>query len=294
MHSYWDNFFVRKGLKDAASAAAILGKQKEAREYDSLANAFRVDLYNSIILTMKNHNINYVPGCVEKGDFDATSTSIALFPNGEMKFVPQPAYKSTFDKYFDWFVQRAENKISWDAYTPYEIRNVGTFVYLGQKERAHYILEYFLHDQRPQGWNHWAEVVANGYRTQRFIGDMPHTWVGSDYINAIRAMFVYEIDDEHSIVLGAGLKDEWVKEGLSVNNLPTHYGMLSYSISRLKSGTVQLKVSGTIDANKNPILIPISLISTPLKKVMVNNAEVQPNNGYIVVDKLPTTIEMIY
>lgn len=294
MHSYWDNFFVRKGLKDAASAAAILGKQKEAREYDSLANAFRVDLYTSIILTMKNHNITYVPGCVEKGDFDATSTSIALFPNGEMKFVPQPAYKSTFDKYFDWFVQRAENKISWDAYTPYEIRNVGTFVYLGQKERAHYILEYFLHDQRPQGWNHWAEVVANGYRTQRFIGDMPHTWVGSDYINAIRAMFVYEIDDEHSIVLGAGLKDEWVKEGLSVNNLPTHYGMLSYSISRLKSGTVQLKVSGTIDANKNPILIPISLISTPLKKVMVNTAEVQPNNGYIVVDKLPTTIEMIY
>jgi hypothetical protein len=294
MHSYWDDFFVRKGLKDAAAAALILGKIKEAHEYDSLANAFCIDLYNSIALAMKNKNINYIPGCVEKGDFDATSTSIALFPNGEMKFVPQSAFNNTFDKYFDWFVQRAKNKLTWDAYTPYEIRNVGTFVYLGQKERAHYALEYFMRNQRPQGWNHWAEVVANGYRTQRFIGDMPHTWVGSDYINAIRAMFVYEIDDDHSVVLGAGLKDEWVHEGLSVNNLPTHYGILSYSISRLKSGAVQLKVSGTIDAKKNPILIPISLVSTPLKKAVVGGVEIQPKNGYMVVDSIPLTIELEY
>lgn len=317
MHSYWDNFFVRKGLKDAAAAAEILGKKKEAYEYDSLANAFRVDLYNSITLAMKNRNINYIPGCVEKGDFDATSTSIALFPNGEMNFVPQPAYNNTFDKYFDWFIQRvctpecsstkdsiellgvsarrrAENKISWDAYTPYEIRNVGTFVYLGQKERAHSVMEWFLHDQRPQGWNHWAEVVANGYRTQRFIGDMPHTWVGSDYINAIRAMFVYEIDDEHSIVLGAGLKDEWVNEGLSVKNIPTHYGMLSYDISSQPNGIKQIHVTGTIDAKKNPIFIPVSLNSTPLKRAVINDIDVQPINGYIVVKNLPAKIEMVY
>ncbi len=294
MHSYWDNFFVLKGLKDAASAAAVLGKQKEAHYYDSLAKAFRVDLYNSINLAMKNKNINYIPGCVEKGDFDATSTSIALFPNGEMKFVPQPAFNNTFDKYFDWFMQRAKNEIAWDAYTPYEIRNIGTYIYLGQKERAHTLLEWFVRDQRPQGWNHWAEVVANGYRIQRFIGDMPHTWVGSDYINAIRAMFVYEIDDNHSIVLGAGLKDDWVKEGLSVKNLPTHYGMLTYDISLLPQEIIQLHISGTIDTKKNPILIPVSLLLIPLKRTYINNVEVQSKNGYVVVDTLPAKIEMVY
>ena len=151
MHSYWDDFFALKGFKDIAEAAAVLGKQQEAIQYDSIAKAFRVDLYRSINLVMKNKKINYVPGCAEKGDFDATSTSIALFPNGEMNYVPQPAYNNTFDKYYDWFVQRAEGKISWEAYTPYEIRNVGTFVYLGQKERAHNVLEYFMRDQRPQG-----------------------------------------------------------------------------------------------------------------------------------------------
>nr|MBP6673086.1 hypothetical protein [Bacteroidota bacterium] len=294
MHSYWDNFFVLKGFKDAAAIAAVLGKKKEAHEYDSLALAFRTDLYNSITLAMKNRKINYIPGCVEKGDFDATSTSIALFPNGEMNFVPQPAFNNTFDKYFDWFVQRAEGKLTWDAYTPYELRNVGTYVYLGQKERAHYVLEYFMNDLRPRGWNHWAEVVANGYRTMRFIGDMPHTWVGSDYINAIRAMFVYENDDIHSIVIGAGLKDSWVKEGLSVRNLPTHYGTLSYSIAPQSSGTVRMTITGSIDGTKNPLLIPVKLHSAPLQKATVNGAEIKSKDGYITVDQLPATVELKY
>ncbi|MBI2428938.1 MAG: discoidin domain-containing protein [Ignavibacteriales bacterium] len=294
MHSYWDNFFVLKGLKDASATAAVLGKQKEAREYDSLAKAFRTDLYNSIALAMKNRKIDYIPGCVEKGDFDATSTSIALFPNGEMKFVPQPAYDATFDKYFDWFVQRAENKLQWDAYTPYEIRNVGTFIYLGQKERAHYLLDYFLKDQRPQRWNHWAEVVANGYRTMRFIGDMPHTWVGSDYINAIRAMFVYEIDDEHSIVVGAGLKEEWLREGLSVKKLPTHYGELSYSVAASSDGSVSMRIEGTVDAKKTPLLIPVTLRAKQLQRVSVNGVSVTPENGFIMVQQLPASVELRY
>ncbi|MEW5798099.1 MAG: discoidin domain-containing protein [Bacteroidota bacterium] len=294
MHSYWDNFFVLKGLKDASAAAAVLGKQKEAREYDSLAKAFRIDLYNSIALAMKNRKIDYIPGCVEKGDFDATSTSIALFPNGEMKFIPQPAFNTTFDKYFDWFVQRAENKLTWDAYTPYEIRNVGTFIYLGQKERAHYALDYFLKDQRPQGWNHWAEVVANGYRTMRFIGDMPHTWVGSDYINAVRAMFVYEIDDDHSIVMGAGLKEEWVKKGLSIKGLPTHYGTLSYSVSSPSDSSVTIQIEGTVNANKTPLLIPVTLCAKQLQRASINGVAVTPENGFIVIKQLPASVEMIY
>jgi hypothetical protein len=294
MHSYWDNFFVLKGMKDAAAAAAALGKQKEAREYDSLAKAFRTDLYASIALAMKNRKVNYIPGCVEKGDFDATSTSIALFPNGEMKFVPQPAYNNTFDKYFDWFVRRAEGKLTWEAYTPYEIRNVGTFVYLGHKDRAHYALEYFLNDQRPKGWNHWAEVVANGYRTMRFIGDMPHTWVGSDYINAIRAMFVYEIDDDHSLVIGAGLKDSWVNEGLSVRSLPTHFGSISYTIAPQRSGKVRMEMTGTVDAQHVPVLVPVTLISTPLKQASVNGIGATPANGFITVRSLPAVIELSY
>jgi hypothetical protein len=290
MHSYWDNFFVLKGFKDAASIAHVLGKGSIARKYDSLAQSFRTDLYASIALAMKNRNIDFIPGCVEKGDFDPTSTSIALFPNGEMKHVPQPAFNSTFEKYFTWFMQRARGEISWDAYTPYEIRNVGTFVYLGQKERAHQVMEYFLNDLRPLGWNHWAEVVANGYRTQRFIGDMPHTWVGSDYINAIRAMFAYEIDDDHALVLGAGLKREWVLEGCSVNNLPTHYGMISYAIAPVSATTIKIILSGTVDTQRASIRIPADIIPKKIKNATVNGVAISPSNRFITIRTLPAEI----
>jgi len=53
---------------------------------------------------------------------------------------------------------------------------------LNQSEKAHELIDYFMGQQRPRGWYHWAEVVWNSYRTPAFIGDMPHTWVGSDLL----------------------------------------------------------------------------------------------------------------
>jgi hypothetical protein len=36
---------------------------------------------------------------------------------------------------------------------------------LNEPEKAHELIDYFLNNQRPQGWYHWAEVVWNNYRT---------------------------------------------------------------------------------------------------------------------------------
>ena len=71
------------------------------------------------------------------------------------------------------------------AYTPYEWRNVGAFVRLGERERAQQAMAYFYRDRRPAGWNQWAEVVVREPREPRFLGDMPHGWVASDQIRAI-------------------------------------------------------------------------------------------------------------
>jgi len=290
MHSYWDDFFALKGLKDAAEAAKVLHENRASHLYDSSAHAFRADLYRSISLAMASKKVEYVPGCAELGDFDPTSTSIALFPCGEIEHVPQPAFSRTFDKYYEWCNQRAEGKAAWDAFTPYEIRNVGTFVYLGQKDRAHTLLEWFLKYQRPLGWNQWAEVVWRDERLPRFIGDMPHTWVGSDYINAVRAMFVYENDE--SLVVGAGLKDDWVLHGLSVENLPVHSGTLSYSITRSDSTVITVRLQGS--ANGMRILIPTGLLSMPLVSAKVDGLAAQPAGKFIVVSHLPTVVELAY
>ncbi len=50
MHSYWDNFFVIRGLKDAAEIARILGDSARAAEYAAERDDARAALYASMRL----------------------------------------------------------------------------------------------------------------------------------------------------------------------------------------------------------------------------------------------------
>jgi len=181
MHSYWDNFFTIKGLKDAAEIQKILGEEETYKRIVKIHDTFKENLYNSIDLAMKNREIDYIPGCAELGDFDATSTTIALTPCNELKNLPKPQVYNTFERYFEFFINRRDGKLDWVNYTPYENRLIGSFILLDEPEKAHELIEFFLNDQRPQGWYHWAEVVWKDYHKTGFIGDMPHTWVGSDF-----------------------------------------------------------------------------------------------------------------
>ncbi|MDM8003097.1 MAG: hypothetical protein QUS66_09350, partial [Bacteroidota bacterium] len=79
MHSYWDNFFTMKGLKDAVEIQVILGEDEDRERIALIRDEFRDNLYSSIDLAMKVRGIDYIPGCVELGDFDATSTTCLLY-----------------------------------------------------------------------------------------------------------------------------------------------------------------------------------------------------------------------
>ncbi|MGA1977851.1 MAG: hypothetical protein ABSG89_08365 [Bacteroidales bacterium] len=245
---------------------------------------------------MKVRKIDYIPGCVELGDFDATSTTIAMAPCNELVNLPKPQVYNTFDRYFDFFESRKYGKIKWNKYTPYENRLIGSFIMLDQPEKAHELISYFLHDQRPQGWNQWAEVVWKDYRAPGYIGDMPHTWVGSDFINAIRSMFVYENGYDHSLVLASALFQDWIDapEGMSVENLPTYYGEISYSIKKENDkylfsvyGKANLPAGGIKIKNFNGSKMPV--------KVTVNGAETKDfNEKEIIIKEFPAEIAICY
>ena len=132
----------------------------------------------------------------------------------------------------------------WEDYTPYELRAVGTFVRLGWRQRAQELLEFFFADRRPPGWNQWAEVVGREPRKPRFVGDMPHGWVASDFMRSALDLFAYEREVDNALVLGAGLPLQWLEgEGVAIENLRTPYGPLSYSL-RSAGGHLMLNVGG--------------------------------------------------
>ncbi len=296
MHSYWDNFFTLKGLKDAVEIKKILGEKENQERLEKVRDIFSENLYNSLDLAIKYKNIDYIPGCVELGDFDATSTTIALTPCNELNNLPRPQVYNTFDRYYEYFKSRRDGKIDWINYTPYENRLIGSFILLDQPDRAHELIDFFLDDQRPQGWHHWAEVVWNDDRHPGFIGDMPHTWCGSDFLNAVRAMFVYENEYDQSLVLASALYQDWIDapEGMSVENLPTYYGEVSYFIIKDNNkylfsifGDVKLPENGIKIRNFNGSKMPV--------KVVANGVEMKDfNEKEITVKEVPAEVIIYY
>jgi hypothetical protein len=241
MHSYWDNFWALLGYESMVRMAGILGETSERQRAIRLRDEFRTDLYRSLELARQIHKIDYLPGAAELGDFDATSTTIALAPVGELHMLPPDALLATFERYWQDFSERRASS-NWDAYTPYEWRVLGSFIRLGWRERGAAASEFFMDDRRPAAWNQWAEVVGRAERKPRFVGDMPHGWVASDFARSLLDMFAFERPADETLVLMAGVPKKWLDAGFAVKNLRTPFGPLTYSLS-VKDGKRTLEVA---------------------------------------------------
>ncbi len=243
MHSYWDNFWALRGYKDAVEVAQWLGKDAEAKRFAASRDQFRDDLYASLRSATQQHGIDFLPGAAELGDFDATSTTIALAPGGEQGRLPQDLLNNTFERYWREFVARRDGTREWKDYTPYELRTIGTFVRLGWRDRAHEALAFFFADQQPRAWNQWAEVVSRTPRKPFFVGDLPHAWVGSDYVRSALDLFAYSRDLDDALVIAAGVPSDWLAgEGVRVANLRTQYGPMGYQL-RESDGALLLDIA---------------------------------------------------
>ena len=256
MHSYWDNFWALRGYKDAVEIAQALGRTEDARRMAKSRDQFRDDLAASLQAAIRRHGIDYLPGAAELGDFDPTSTTIALAPGGEQDWLPRDLLENTFERYWLEFVQRREGLREWKDYTPYEWRNVAAFVRLGWRERAWEATEYFFKDRAPQPWNQWAEVISRTPRTPFFLGDLPHAWVASDFLRSALDMFAYTRERDDSLVLAAGVPVAWLDgEGIAVDGLHTPAGRLGYSLRRTQ-GELRLDVGQDVGLPAGGLVLP--------------------------------------
>jgi hypothetical protein len=242
-HSYWDDFWVLKGFKDGIYLAGILGETGDAAWMSAEEQDFRKCLYESMLKVIARNGLNNLPGCVELGDTDPTSTSVAIMACDETDHLPKPFGLNTFDAFWSSFSPRLKPGGE-QTFTPYESRNADVFVRIGQRDRALAVLRYFTSQSaRPFAWNHLAEVVHAKPRAPSYIGDMPHTWCGSDYINAVRSIFAFERGE--SLVLAAGVDPQWLAQGgATVRDLPTQFGSVSYAFTEDGPG-LSFKAEGT-------------------------------------------------
>jgi hypothetical protein len=225
VHSYWDDFWALKGLRDAAYAARALDHEDAARRWDALSAEFAGALFASIEATRARRRLDFLPGSVEWADFDPTATANALYLVDVPAGLDRPALERTFEKY------------------------LAALVRLGMRDAALELLRFFLRDRRPPPWHQWPEIAWRDRKAPAHVGDLPHTWIAAEYVLAVRSLFAYERDADRALVVGAGLAREWIEgDGVRVSAMPTPYGALSYSLRSLDARTVRFEVGAGIRA----------------------------------------------
>jgi hypothetical protein len=269
VHSFWDDFWTLRGLLDAAQLARRTGHENCAQRWQQLGEKLSAALFASIETTRAQHCLDFIPGSIEWADFDPTATANAVYLLDVPAGMNRGALDRTFDKYLaDWRNKRS-GAVTWTNYTPYEIRNIGALVRLGQRTVALELLRFFLSDRRPLPWNQWPEIAWQDQRTPAHLGDLPHTWIAAEYVLAVRALFAYERESDHVLIVAAGLAPEWLEGGgVHVNAMPTQYGALSYSLRKVDAATLRFEVAAGFSGK---ILLKPPL-GAPLHSVIIDGS----------------------
>jgi hypothetical protein len=285
VHSYWDDLFALRGLDDAAYLAGKLHLTARQRALAEQAATFRHDFEASIRRTIAEHQIDFVPGSAELGDFDATSTAIGISPLNLGAIFPQSALQRTFDRYLEALAKPRED------YTPYEMRNIGALLRRGDKAHALPLFDRFLADRRPAAWNEWAEVVGTEARKPRFLGDMPHAWVASDFIRSVLDALAYDREDG-TLVVGAGVPRRWLGNGtLHVGPLPTYNGPIDLRIRAEGADRIVVDLRGTAHPAR---LLLRSPEDRPIRVARIDGTAVEHTDREVVVPRLPARIVFEY
>ena len=248
VHAYWDDFWTLRGLKDAAAMAAILDDRAQARRLEALRDAFAATLYASLSTIIGERQLDFVPGSVELADFDPAATAIALAPVDELHRLPQAAIEHMFDQYLAGFRERVRGDMPWNNYSAYEIRIIGALVRLGKRGCVQELLAVLSGRPPDSALESMARNLLARPEGPSFIGDMPHAWIGAEYILSIRSLFAYEREADQSLVIAAGIAEDWLDDAgeVVVKDLPTYYGRLSYTLRREDPATLRLTLAGDL------------------------------------------------
>jgi hypothetical protein len=295
VHSYWDDFWALAGFRTAPQLAAVADDLARVEEFTALRVDFEQSVASSIPKAMAMHSIDFMPGSVEYGDFDPTSTAVLLTAAGGMDALV-PALNRTYDRYVAEVATRRDGTSDWEGYSPYEVRNVEALVRLGRRDDALALLGWLMSDRRPLAWNEWAEVSWRDRDAPKFIGDMPHTWIGSILVRSVRTLLVYERPQDHALVLAAGVPEAWVRSerGVSVRRLPTEYGTLSYHLRAEGPDSVHLNLLGDIAVPVGHVVLR-SPIDRPITSVTIDG---HPSTAFTddeaLIDRCPADVVLRY
>jgi hypothetical protein len=294
VHSFWDDLFALRGLQDAAWLAEELGEPERAEVWRQLAADFQSDIAASMTATMERAGISHLPASVELADFDPTATAVWLATGGDPGALPEAGLRRTFDAYGEELERRIAGSEVRNAYAPYEMRIADAFLRLGQRERAAALLTFTLADRRPLGWNQWPEILWRDARAPEFLGDLPHGWIASTYLHALRSALVHERAPDGALVLTAGVPSAWLAGGEALRlRLPTAFGQIALVMRDDGAGLLRARIEGRAAPPGGIVFAPP--LPRPASAAFVDGEPVPIlEGGRVAVGALPADVALRY
>ena len=293
-YSYWDDWWGVRGLDDAALLARVAGDAEAVSRFVAAGGEMRADVVASVARAMARFHLATLPGAADLGDTDPTSSTIALEPAQALGDLPRVAVQATFDSAWATLQRRINVTTSWEVFVPYEWRNVGALLRLGEPERAQRYADWLMGMRRPAAWNEWSEAIWRDARAPHFIGDMPHGWVHSDFIRAAVDRFAYERASDSVLVVGAGIPVAWARDraGITVQGLRTWWGALVLRVEPEGGSTVRVTVGGVHPPNGIELRAPFG--ATPRAVTVDGEPASLRDGGREVLLRGPATVEFRY
>jgi hypothetical protein len=93
---------------------------------------------------------------------------------------------------------------------------------------------------------------------------------------AVCSLFAYEREEDESLVLAAGVAEEWLSGGfeVGVRNLPTYYGNLTYSLRLEGKDSMRLKLEGDIEVPPGGVVV-LPPLPRPIRQVEIDGRAVK-------------------
>jgi hypothetical protein len=261
VHSYWDDFWALRGLRDAVWLAGELGDWERRASLAALHEHFASAVAVSLEGLIAERGLDFVPGSVEWADYDPSATANGLVLLEQLPGVREELLAKTFRRYLERFRARIAESVPWDNYSAYEIRIAGALILLGWRDEALEVLGFFLKDRRPAAWNQWPEISWHNMRAAGHLGDVPHTWISAEFISAARALLVAERHLDDRLILGAGIPLSWWSgpEGLTVRDWPAECGLVTFSLKLEAPGWARWRVEGDLRIPSGGVVLAAEL-----------------------------------
>jgi hypothetical protein len=121
-----------------------------------------------------------------------------------------------------------------------------------------------------RAWKQWPEISWRDPTSPGHLGDVPHAWIGAEYVLALLGMLAYERAADGALVLAAGVSAAWLDAGeVVVEGLPTWWGPLGYRLRRRANDALELSLSAGLRVPPGGIVL-LPPLPRPLADVTVN------------------------